>query len=87
METLIINSNSQKDINLILAFAKNKGIDVKLVPKNTSITEQKKDWDKIKSVAKELDATSKPKLSMQDIVKEGRIVRKKNYEKRIKNSN
>ncbi|WP_396211769.1 hypothetical protein [Flavobacterium sp.] len=55
METLLLNSNSKKDINLLLDIANKLGIDLKIVPKEEEkiITKEKLFYKKIENAIKE----------------------------------
>ena len=55
METLILNSNSKKDVALLLEIAKKIGIDLKVVPKKENIlsTKEKLFYGKLESAIKE----------------------------------
>ena len=71
METLILNSNSKKDVTLLLDIAKKIGLDLKIASHK----------DLILAEAKILNDSVKPnKITMQEIVEECRIVRQNNYD-------
>lgn len=74
METLILNSNSRKDVILLIDIAKKIGLDLRIATKK----------DLILAEAKLLDASVKPnKITTQEIVEENWAVRKFFYKKRI----
>lgn len=73
METLILNSDSKKDIRRLMEIAKEIGLDLRIANKK----------DLILAEAKLLDSSIKPnKITMQEIVQENRAVRKLLYEKK-----
>ena len=78
MATLILNSNSKKDVALLIDIAKRIGLDLKIASEK----------DLILAEAKLLDNSIKSnKITMQEIVEETRMVRKANYAKRNKDNN
>ena len=75
METLIINSNSKKDIQLIKEIALKFGMQIESKSNNQKTTK----FDNLRVVAKRLDTAIKPNtIPMQEIVEECSIVRRKN---------
>lgn len=85
METLILNSNSKKDLELIKEIALKFGISVSYGKAPDETEEQRK--ERLLALAKRLDASVKPNdITMEEIVEECNIVRKELYEKRKNNS-
>lgn len=80
METLILNNDTKKDLDLLLDIAKKLGLNLSI--ENKSEIEVR--YERLRKLAKKLDSSVKPNnITMEEIVEEVRLVReeRKNYGK------
>ena len=78
METLILNNDTKKDLDLLLDIAKKLGLNLSI--ENKSEIEVR--YERLRKLAKKLDSSVKPNnITMEEIVEEVRLVReeRKNY--------
>ena len=80
METLILNNDTKKDLDLLLDIAKKLGLNLSIENKS----EKEVRYERLRKLAKKLDSSVKPNnITMEEIVEEVRLVReeRKNYGK------